>query len=102
MDGNLEVGVFEVNGEHPVVLPDQPKPRLHCLHLELGHSNEATEGGQIDDQSTPRCLLHKEEAAVKAQIRLIDRLQSPFWNILDTSSLSASARTDHGAHDGNS
>ena len=45
MDGDLEVGVFDVDGEHPIASLDRPQNRLYFLYLELGQGDEAIEGG---------------------------------------------------------
>ena len=39
MDGNLEVSVFQVEGEHHIYLPDDSQDLRHCLHPECGELN---------------------------------------------------------------
>ena len=76
MNGNLEVGIFEVYQELPVPLPDRPQDQCHCLHLKLSQQGEANEGRQIDNwPPDPRHLLHKEEMAVEALAGLVNNLQ---------------------------
>ena len=78
MDGNLEVGIIEVNREHPVSLPDRPQDRRHRLHPELRQCHEAIEGRQIYNGPPAPSRLHKEKAIVEARTWLVDNLQSPF------------------------
>ena len=70
MDGDLEVGVLKIQGDHPISLADRSHYSPDCLHLEFGGGDKPVEGREVDDRAEAPCdLRDNEQMAVKARRR---------------------------------
>ena len=61
MNRNLQVGVLQVQGNHPVTRTDGTKDGLWSLHMEVRRGDVIVQGRQVDDGAPrPRSLLDEE------------------------------------------
>ena len=73
MHRNLEVGILEVQGYHPVPWPETLENRLGSLHVKMGKLHSTIEAREIDDRPpTPGDLEGDKEATVKPRERRRD------------------------------
>ena len=68
MNRNLQVGVLQVQGDHPVTWTDGAKDRLWSFHVEVKRGDVIVQGRQFyDGTPRPRSLLDEEQTAVETR-----------------------------------
>lgn len=78
-DGDVEVGVLEVDGRRPIPWTQEKGDVLHCVHTKMrAIDEELVEALQIDDRPPPHRLRDEEQLREEAWGGKRDLLDGPF------------------------